>query len=299
MNFCTLFNKDYLARGLLLYESLEEQLKDGFKLYVYTFDYESYDYLRVLKLKNLVPIKLEDFENNNLKNIKKDRSAVEYFWTCTPFIIDFSLETYQIDHCIYLDADLFFFNSPQLILNELSENHSILITEHDYYYLYDQSETSGKYCVQFLYFKNDHNGKKALSWWKTQCLNWCYNRHEDGKFGDQKYIEQFPELFEGVHVLQNNQMALAPWNVRKYLKFAENNFPVFYHYHAVKYLKNKLFFLGYYKLNRQVVDKYYRTYLVKLYATKLLGKQEISLSYLEKVKIIIKNWFNFNHTLKV
>ena len=65
MNFCTLFNKDYLARGLLLYESLEEQLKDRFKLYVYTFDDESYDYLRVLKLKNLVPIKLEDFENND------------------------------------------------------------------------------------------------------------------------------------------------------------------------------------------------------------------------------------------
>ena len=81
-NFSTLFNYKYLANGLLLYESLSKNLKN-FKLYVFAFDNLTYEFLKRKKLKNLILIKLKNFEDKDLLKTKKNRTPTEYFWTCT------------------------------------------------------------------------------------------------------------------------------------------------------------------------------------------------------------------------
>ena len=301
LNFCALFDVNYLTRGVILYESLKNSVRGDFKLYVLTLDNESLKILNKLNLEFLIPIRLRDFENRELLSIKSERTATEYCWTCTPWIIKYVLEKFKLSHCTYLDADLCFYKDPKILLDELNENDSILITEHDYYKKYDQTEKSGKYCVQFMYFKNDTKGLKALNWWSDQCLKWCYNRHEDGKFGDQKYIESFPELFEGVHVLKNKKAALAPWNIQKYLCDDSNiDLPVFFHFHGVKYCGKNTFFLGYYKLNNIMISLIYLPYLKKIFQSSLTPlKIEVKLTWLQLFKIRLKNVLGNNHLIKI
>ena len=300
-HFCTLFDINYLSRGIVMYESLKEKIGGEFNLYVLTFDLESFDIINGLNLDFITPIKLEDFENHHLLAVKSERTPQEYCWTCTPWIIKYVLEKFKLSHCTYLDADLCFYKDPKILLDELNENDSILITEHDYYKKYDQTEKSGKYCVQFMYFKNDIKGLKALNWWANQCIKWCYNRHENGKFGDQKYIESFPELFEGVHVLRNKKMVLAPWNVQKYMDNGSNNdSPIFFHFHGVRYIGKNSFFLGYYKLNNKMISRIYLPYLKKIFHSTLTPlKIEVKLTWLQLLKIRIKNILGNNHLIKI
>lgn len=275
-NFCTLFDSNYLPRALVMYHSLEETGED-FTLYVVCFDDLALEVLNKLKLANLVAIPLGDFESEELLAVKPERTATEYCWTCTPHIIRYVLDTYNLAQVTYLDADLSFYDKPSILLAEFEHSGaSVLITEHRYTPHYDQSATSGIYCVQFMTFNADERGLKVLQWWQDRCTEWCHARFEDGKFGDQKYLDDWPERFEGIHVLQYLGGGVAPWNVQQYRlnqgadKLYVNEFPlVFYHFHAYKYYPDgRHDFAPLYYLNSEVVNLLYRTYglaLLKIY----------------------------------
>ena len=97
MNFCTLFDINYLSRGLLLYESLVQSLANNFKFYVIAFDKETYQILLQLNLNQLIPVKLDDFENKELLSVKKSRTPAEYCWTSTPWALKYSIEKFDLD----------------------------------------------------------------------------------------------------------------------------------------------------------------------------------------------------------
>jgi hypothetical protein len=246
LNFCTLFDSNYISRGLALFESLKKTAPD-FHLFIVAFDDDCYRYLENLREKELTVISLAEFEDEKLKQVKSGRTAAEYCWTCTPSIILYCIEKFRLPSCTYVDADMIFYDNPQILFAEMG-NKSILISEHRYTRDYDVSETHGIYCVQFMYFKNDENGLKALTWWRDRCLEWCFAYLEDGKFGDQKYLDDWPERFSGVHVLQHPGGGLAPWNIQQYSVEQKNgkifiadkkkeaqHVVVFFHYHGLKF----------------------------------------------------------------
>lgn len=274
-NYCTLFDSNYLTRGLAMYESLKKNSGD-FHLYIFAFDERSCDLLKRLELDHVTVVSLLEFEDETLLKIKRERTAGEYCWTCTPSVIKYAIEKHSLGNCTYLDADLYFFSDPAVLIDEMKEK-SVLITEHRYTAVYDQAETSGKYCVQFMTFKNDSNGLKVLDWWQNACNEWCYNRFEDGKFGDQKYLDNWTNQFEGVHELENIGGGVAPWNVQQYSFISENkkvigkdkisndNFElIFYHFHALKFLDKHKVELGIYELEKQAVNILYKEYITAL-----------------------------------
>lgn len=236
MNFCTLFDSGYIQRGLALYDSLCKTC-DAFHLYIMAFDDKSYDMLTNLGLPNMTVVNLKNFEDERLLEVKPTRSRAEYCWTCGPSVIYYFITTYNLESCTYLDSDLYFYRSPQLLFKEIGEM-SVAITDH-----YAPHEIpQGRYCVQFMYFKNDEWGIKALTWWRDRCIEWCYAHFEDGKFGDQKYLEDFPKLFKNVHVVKTRGAGIASWNLSQYV-FDKKNLSfvfvnelydiVFVHYHGL------------------------------------------------------------------
>ena len=72
--------------------------------------------------------------------------------------------------------------------------------------------------------------------WQEQCLAWCYNRAENGKFGDQKYLDVWPSKYSDlVHVLQKEHLTLAPWNADR---FPYGN-SIIWHFHGLRLNKNE------------------------------------------------------------
>lgn len=274
-NFCTLFDSNYLTRGLALYYSLEKHCAE-FHLYIFAFDEKSYQVLKKINLSNATIIALKEFEDEELLKVKPSRNKAEYCWTSTSSTILYVLGKFKVDMCTYLDADLRFYSSPKPIFDELGTK-SILITEHRYSPQYNKEVKSGKYCVQFITLKNDENGLKALKWWRERCIEWCYARYEDGKFGDQLYLNDWTERFEGVHVLQHLGGGIASWNVQQYKFSFENNrligtenqsskkFEViFYHFHYLRFFTNGKVELGRRVLTQNVIDIFYKPYIREL-----------------------------------
>jgi len=266
--YCTLFDSNYLTRGLALYDSLVRS-GDDFRIIIFCFDELCFQILGKLNLDRATLVPLTQFETEELKKVKMQRTTAEYCWTCTPQVIDYSLVQFGLPEVTYLDADLYFFQSAEPLFRELGEGgNSVLITEHRYTPRYDQSAASGKYCVQFITFKADQAGRTVLDWWRDRCMEWCYARYEDGKFGDQKYLDDWTTRFQGVHVLAHLGGGVAPWNVQQYRVGqgpSVNGIPVvFYHFHHVTWNRNKSFDLGGYELSQEVILEVYLPYLDQL-----------------------------------
>ncbi len=203
--------------------------------------------LRRLELEHLdivTPAELAELDPG-LEKVKPTRSAVEFMWTATPAIClaSFAREP-TLTAITYLDADLAFFSDPGPVFAEIGAS-PLAIIPHRYAPRWKAAyhEASGIYNVEWLTFIRSGEGLEALSWWRDRCLEWCSVVPEDGKFGDQKYLDDWPERFPGVHVVEHVGAGLAPWNIDDYDVWVDplsgdvmvDDVPlVFFHFHGLR-----------------------------------------------------------------
>ena len=269
-HFCTLFDRNYLYKGLALYNSLLKHCPD-FVLWILCMDDITHAMLTNMGLKNAQLIRLHDFEDEELLRAKRSRTVAEYCWTCTPSLLLYVLKNDpSADMVAYLDADLFFFSSPSPIYEEFGDN-SIMIIEHRFPEHLRHMEENGIYNVQMLIFRNNAPGMECLKWWRDRCNEWCYFRLEDGKMGDQKYLDDWPVRFEGVHVLQHKGAGVALWNIMRYRtnekhgKVHIDDDPlIFYHFHQFDILRSGSYDYGareHYSLTSEDIKYIYLPYV--------------------------------------
>jgi hypothetical protein len=274
-HFCTLFDSSYLSRGLALHQSLTAQTP-GAILYILAMDETCRSSLERMDLVQARIISIDQFEDDRLHEAKAGRTVAEYCWTCTPSLLHYCIRKFELDCCTYVDADTYFFSDASALIEEM-QDASVLITEHRYSPEYDFSRSSGKYCVQFVTIKNTAEGMRVLEDWKNACIQWCYARYEDGKFGDQMYLDAWPYKYEGVHELMHIGGGVAPWNVQRYRirrgsdqgtllvsekSDANREVPlVFYHFHGFKMLNSSLYSFNTYELNNTVKKLLYWPYI--------------------------------------
>lgn len=217
--YCTLFNITYLTRGLALYRSMERCIPD-FRLYILAMDEETERILSKLQLEKATVIKRDSVVDGRFKEILDQRSGASLFWTCTPLIIEYILARRNEEWCTYIDADCFFFGDPHNEFTIMKDgDYSVGIVEHRFRRdgSYNRHiESDGRFNVAFNVFRNEENSLKILREWKDQCIEQCTNKPEEGFFGDQLYLNEWPDKYEGVYIVENEGIDVAPWNVNNY-----------------------------------------------------------------------------------
>ncbi len=298
INFCTLFDCNYLDKGIALYKSLE-RVSQNFVLYIFCFDDKSFEILNDLKFCHAVILHHSCIETPKLLEKKKERSKAEYCWTCTPVIVEYVLNNYPVDSCTYLDSDLYFYFNPQVLFDEIYESKAdTVIVEHRFKntkYGRKLEERNGKYCVEFNYFCQNDNSRRILEWWKDKCFEWCYDKAEPDRMGDQKYLNKFKSLFSGVHELQYLGGGVAPWNLEQYkLKSKRDNditmidndgreFKlVFYHFQNIRYLPNRMVNIKSQTKNKKLKYSIYIPYLKEIENIRKFLKEDYGILYANK-----------------
>ena len=212
--YCTYFDSGYLSRGLTLIESLRAHGDDS-SILILALDNDVKVFFDEKQMPGVRAILVDELERVEpaLAALKSTRSRMEYYFTCTPLLIRYAMNSANKPGsvAIYLDADLFFFDAPQRALEALGHG-SVGIIEHRYpARLAQRLAKYGRFNVGWVAFVDDENGRRVLDWYAHSTLEWCGDTPTEGKYADQGYLDRFPE-FAGVEILHSGAFNLAPWN---------------------------------------------------------------------------------------
>lgn len=239
-HYVTVFDSNFILAGLALHDSLKRHC-EPFTLWILGLDDEVLGRLGRLDLPDVRLIPMSEIETPELLAVKGGRTRGEYCWTLTPFLPEVVMRLCpEALRVTYLDADLYFFDSAREIFGEFDRSgKDVLITDHAYGPGYDLSARSGRFCVQFMVFRATAASRAVLHWWQQKCVEWCFARYEPGRFGDQKYLDVWPEIFaQEVHVLQQTDLTVAPWNVQ-FFSLSGPVRPVFFHFQGFRILSGR------------------------------------------------------------
>lgn len=125
------------------------------------------------------------------------------------------------DKVIYLDPDIFVYDSLQPIFDRL-DRHPVVLTPHTTTPIEDDKLpgeleflNSGIYNLGFAAFNKSSDAKKLLDWWERRCLQLAYNDQPSGLFVDQKWMDFAPSLCPDVCVLREKTFNVAYWNLHE------------------------------------------------------------------------------------
>ena len=234
-HYVTLFDSGFLPYALALHASLVRHGGD-FRLWAVCLDERAVDALGHLGLSGVTAVPLCEVEaiDPRLPAIRPTRSRAEYCWTLTPFVFDAAFRRApEAARMTYIDVDVALFGDPTALFTEMeAAGKQVLITEHAFADRYAHlAKRSGRFCVQFLTMTRQEGATAVRRWWQERCLDWCFDRYEPGRFGDQMYLDQWPGLFpEAVHILHRMEATQAPWN-RERFGYVD---PVIYHFQGFR-----------------------------------------------------------------
>lgn len=248
--YCTTLSKDYIHKGLMLYNSLKKHDKK-FKMFIICMHDEVKNLLGKIIYENAVFIAIKDIEtwDSELISVKLGRSEKEYAWTSKASIILYLLSNYsELNHIVWLDSDIVFYSDPQPIFNEL-KLCSILLTKEGFKGINKKlKNVYGVFNTGLMGFKRNEYSIKRIDWLRKKCIEWCYDWILPGKWSDQMYLNHWDKRFKGVRVIKNIGINATAWNVQgcKARKidneiYLDDTKLIFYHYSGFRYYNKNEF----------------------------------------------------------
>jgi len=213
-NYCTFFDRGYLPQGVALWHSLRRHEPEAL-LWVLALDDETLAVLRAVDAPGLHLVSLAELlaADQSLVAVQASRSRPEFAFTLKPCLCRYLLRDGRASGVLtYLDSDLYFFGPPASIQRELGEG-SVFLVPHRYPPWHDDGARYGCFNAGVLAFRDDVQGRACLDRWREQCLESCALVAGGASYGDQKYLDEWPERYGAdVRVSRNPGLNLAPWN---------------------------------------------------------------------------------------
>lgn len=266
-DYCTLFDYNYLAQGIALYNSLCRHA-DEFRLFVLCMDDKCFDVLSRMSLPSLVPIRITDVLDDELAESRARTTHGQFCWVCQPVVCRYVLDKLGSPMVTYLESDSMFFSSPEPVFAELGDR-SVTLVPHSFPSKLDYTRKAGRFCVQFNAFRNDPRAKNVLRSWLDSCLE--YDKQAPGRYPGQTCLNDWPSTFPGVHVVVNPGAGVAPWNLSRYSLGEQHSIPtvdgvltIFFHFHQYGRYANGSHELGNYPMTREAIRLYFAPYVREL-----------------------------------
>lgn len=240
---CTYFDINFLPRGLALLNSLSNN-SNNFILYILALDSEVEEYFVKKNLDNVQLITLVEYSKYFEINESKFESSKEFYFSLTPSLCLYILKKHpNIDLLVYLDADVYLFDSLEILYDEIGDA-SISMCEHRLpWYLKYISKNYGIYNVGINAFRNDREANKCLEQWYIDCSTWTKNQKDYplSFFSDQIWLDNWPKLYKNIKIIDHIGINTAPWNAIQYSfslkgnQYFVNNVPlVIFHFSSLK-----------------------------------------------------------------
>jgi hypothetical protein len=241
--YCTYFDHNYLSRASVMIESLR-RFDPQTPIYVLALSDLCAEILRELSLPKVEIIPLAELEGayEELTRVKPQRNQVEYYYTLSPFLPSYLFAQTGAERITYIDGDLYFYTSPRPLLDSLA-GVSVAITPHRFSFEYRNHLQYGRFNVGWITYTRCAEALDCLNAYRADCAEWCFERLEDNRYGDQKYLDAWPDRYPSLKVIEHKGFNLSFWNVNSYMLRMKDGHPmidndplVFYHFSSIKLL---------------------------------------------------------------
>ena len=149
----------------------------------------------------------------------------------------------------------------------------IFIQEHGFHKTFEKKSENGKFCVQFLTFKNNFFAKSILNEWLNMCIKSTSIDYKKGIVGDQKYFDElilkYPENF---CISKKLSFFQAPWTLDRF----EVKDVGLYHFHTLRVNKRGVRLYSGYNLDQKIIQNIYLPYLNEI--KKIILKHELDIN---------------------
>lgn len=250
-HYCTLFDQNYLSRGLALYFSLRRHHPEA-AITVLCLDELTRKALAALALPGVTLISLAELEgyDPHLHAVRSARLPAEYYFTCKSVLMRYILRHHPADRLTYLDSDLLCFSDP-LTLFDAFPAATVMLTPHRFPDYLKDREQYGLFNAGWVSTTSDAEGLRFVEWWRDLCLEYCELKVFGEKFADQKYLNQVTGAFPHAVAVPHHGVNIGPWNLAVTRVessgsrvLVDGDPLIFFHFHGVRHIVGNLYDTG-------------------------------------------------------
>jgi hypothetical protein len=219
----TIITPDHIKFALALYQSLKRHTRVPFNFYVFLASDDKIETIYsgikfdLNEVKLLTPFEINTAFSREIYDSYYQQSKDCYRWSMKPVVINYLLEEKGYQKVIYADSDLYFYESIQFIFEQL-DHERVLLSPHwrcskeprKDWFNFTHNFMHGIYNGGFIAV--NHQAKEVMLYWANLCHHACEQNASLGLHDDQKYLDIFQSVFEGIGVIRHKGCNVSNWN---------------------------------------------------------------------------------------